>query len=151
MKNLNSLMLEGNVVREPVFKTTPNGHNLCNFTIATDRYYKKDDSFATETSFFEIEGWGSLADAARKNITKGRGVRVVGRLKQNRWKSADGKTFSKITVVAEHIEYKPVFNSEQNDKNRTDAKNGFQNSYADSENDSQSIEELENKEVEAVF
>lgn len=148
MKNLNSLMLEGNVVREPVFKTTPNGHNLCNFTIATDRYYKKDDSFATETSFFEIEGWGILADVARKNITKGRGVRVVGRLKQNRWKSADGKSFSKITVVAEHIEYKPVFNSEGDGKNSLEAKKAVE--YSDDEIDSQTAEDIEAKE-EVVF
>jgi single-strand DNA-binding protein len=146
MKNLNSLMLEGNVVRDPVFKTTPNGHNLCNFTIATDRYYKKDDSFATETSFFEIEGWGTLAEIARKNITKGRGVRVVGRLKQNRWKGADGKSFSKITVVAEHIEYKPVFNS---DKTVLDSKTATE--YSDEEIDSQTADEITEREVEAVF
>ena len=34
-------------------------------------------------------------------------MRVVGRLKQDTWKDASGKTASKIYVVAEHIEYKP--------------------------------------------
>ena len=37
------------------------------------------------------------------------GTLQVGRLKQGRWKAEDGKTHSKITVVAEHIEFKPVF------------------------------------------
>ena len=36
-------------------------------------------------------------------------MRVVGRLKQNRWKSADGKMNSKISIIAEHIEFKPRF------------------------------------------
>ena len=34
-------------------------------------------------------------------------MRVVGRLKQNRWKDNDGKNVSKVFIVAEHIEYKP--------------------------------------------
>jgi single-strand DNA-binding protein len=38
---------------------------------------------------------------------EGRGVRVVGRLKQDRWTDADGKPHSRVLVVAEHVEFKP--------------------------------------------
>jgi single-strand DNA-binding protein len=34
-------------------------------------------------------------------------VRVVGRIKQNRWNNVDGKPHSKMVIVAEHIEYRP--------------------------------------------
>jgi single-strand DNA-binding protein len=34
---------------------------------------------------------------------------VVGRLKQDRWIGADGKARSKITIVAEHVEFRPEF------------------------------------------
>ena len=44
-----------------------------------------------------------------ENGAKGRGVRVVGRLKQDRWVGKDGKNYSKVKVVAEHIEFKPKF------------------------------------------
>ena len=47
-------------------------------------------------------------DSQKKGL-KGRDVRVVGRLKQDTWKDENGKTMSKVYVVAEHIEYKPVF------------------------------------------
>ena len=40
-------------------------------------------------------------------LKKGRGVRVVGRLKQDRWTDADGKGRSRIFIVAEHVEFKP--------------------------------------------
>jgi len=36
-------------------------------------------------------------------------VRVVGRLKQDRWNGADGKSHSRITIVAEHVEFRPEF------------------------------------------
>ncbi|MGI5067077.1 single-stranded DNA-binding protein, partial [Treponema putidum] len=34
MKTLNSVIIEGNMVRAPVFKITPNGTAMCNFSIA---------------------------------------------------------------------------------------------------------------------
>jgi len=36
-------------------------------------------------------------------------VRIVGRLKQDRWNGNDGKTHSKILIVAEHVEFRPEF------------------------------------------
>jgi single-strand DNA-binding protein len=40
-------------------------------------------------------------------LKKGRGVRVVGRLKQDRWTNPEGQGRSKIQIVAEHMEFKP--------------------------------------------
>ena len=34
-------------------------------------------------------------------------MRVVGRLKQDRWTSPEGQTRSKVLIVAEHVEFKP--------------------------------------------
>ena len=43
-----------------------------------------------------------------KELQKGRGVRVVGYLKQSRWTDSNGKNNSSISVVCEHIEFKPM-------------------------------------------
>ena len=109
MHNLNSLIIEGNVVRDPIVKATPKGTPLCMFSIASNRFFKQDDQTTQETSFFDVETWARLAELCGENCTKGRGVRVVGRLKQDRWVGTDGKHYSKIKVVAEHIEFKPQF------------------------------------------
>lgn len=109
MHNLNSLIIEGNVVREPVVKATPKGTPLCQFSIASNRFFKQDDQTTQETSFFDVETWARLAEVCGENCSKGRGVRVVGRLKQDRWVGTDGKRYSKIKVVAEHVEFKPQF------------------------------------------
>ena len=118
MHNLNSLIIEGNVVRDPVVKATPKGTPLCLFSIASNRFFKQEDQTTQETSFFDVETWSRLAELCGENCTKGRGVRVVGRLKQDRWVGTDGKHYSKIKVVAEHIEFKPVF---KNGKRPADA------------------------------
>ena len=65
-----------------------------------------------EVSFFEVETWAKLAEACNNLGKKGRGVRVVGRLKQDRWTGNDGKQRSKISIVAEHVEFRPEFRKE---------------------------------------
>jgi single-strand DNA-binding protein len=42
-------------------------------------------------------------------------VRVVGRLKQDRWTDADGKPRSRIEIVAEHVEFKPQLKKQDGD------------------------------------
>lgn len=109
MNNLNSVLIEGNMVRDPLFRTTQKGSSVCNFTIASNRFYHQDSSLEKEVGFFDVEAWGKLAEVCSGQGRKGRGVRVVGRLKQDRWTGTDGKNHTKIAIVAEHVEYRPDF------------------------------------------
>lgn len=112
MNNLNNIILEGNCVEDPVLSITSKGTPFCIFSIANNRSYKSGDEYQKEVSFFDIEVWGRLAEVISQYCQKGRGVRVVGRLKQNRWEGEDGKKFSRIRVVAEHVEFKPYFSAQ---------------------------------------
>lgn len=92
MNQLNNLIIEGNLVdgkRE---------ENVFNFSIAYNRYFKDcNGNKQLETSFFDIECYGKLADFCEQQLKKGRGIRIVGRLKQ---------VESKVVIVAEHVELK---------------------------------------------
>ncbi|UTC93188.1 single-stranded DNA-binding protein [Treponema denticola] len=106
MKMLNSIILEGRMTNKPVLKVTPKGTALCVFSIATNWNYQKDNEFVQETSFFNVEAWARLAEQCEQYGIKGRSVRVVGRLKQDRWTGSDGKNYSKVKIIAEHLEFK---------------------------------------------
>jgi single-strand DNA-binding protein len=74
-----------------------------------NRFYKNTaGEKVNEVSYFDIETYKTMADYCEKESEKGRGVRVKGRLKQNRWDSSDGKTNSRISIVAENIEFKTM-------------------------------------------
>ncbi|GHV37261.1 hypothetical protein AGMMS49546_04480 [Spirochaetia bacterium] len=105
MNNLNSIVIEGNLVRDPISKRTAKGTAITSFPIATNRYFKQGDNMEKETSFFDVETWAKLAETCEQLGHKGRGVRVVGRLKQDRWNDGDGKPRSRVTIVAEHVEF----------------------------------------------
>lgn len=106
-------MIEGNLVRDPLFKSTAKGTPLCTFSLASNRFYKQDSGMEKEVSFFDVETWSKLAENCYHQGRKGRGVRVVGRLKQDRWNGVDGKIHSKVTIVAEHVEFRPEFKKEE--------------------------------------
>jgi len=108
MNPLNSSLIEGIIDSTPELRTTPKGTTVCVFSIESTRFYKDDNGKLTsETSVFDIEAWGRLAEKCDKELSIGRGVRVVGRLKQDRWAGSDGLPHSRVKVIAEHVEIKP--------------------------------------------
>lgn len=116
MNNLNSILIEGNLIRDCTTKTTTKGSSVSTFTIATNRFFNKDSGTEKEVSFFDVETWSKLAEACHEKGKKGRGVRVVGRLKQNRWNDQSGKPHSKISIVAEHVEFRPDIKKYKNEE-----------------------------------
>ncbi|HEY9055202.1 MAG TPA: single-stranded DNA-binding protein [Rectinemataceae bacterium] len=108
MNALNSILVEGNLVRDPSTKTLPSGSQVCAFTLATNRYFKSgEQGLEEEVSYFDVEAWSRLAATCSQYLKKGRGVRVVGRLKQDRWTDSEGKQKAKVKIVAEHVEFSP--------------------------------------------
>jgi single-strand DNA-binding protein len=108
MNNLNSVLLEGNLVRDPEkVLVGENGSIMARFSIAVNRYFKNAQAEPVEeVMFIAIQVWGGLAESCLKYLQKGRGVRVVGRLRQERWTDKEGGNKERILVVAEHVEFK---------------------------------------------
>ncbi len=107
MCQLNSIILEGTVSDDFQTLEVPAGIEGITFPISVERLYKdKTGEQHKEVSVFEIRVYGATAEYAKQKCQVGRGIRVVGRLKQVCYKVA-GKEYSKVVVIAEHIEYKP--------------------------------------------
>ena len=99
MNCLNSLIIEGVVSGEPHLVETS---DVLNFTVEVTRYYKnRAGEDVEEKSLFKVVAFGAMSKLPLKD---GLGVRIVGRLKQNKWTDGDGVSHSEVQVVAEHIE-----------------------------------------------
>lgn len=108
MNTLNQLILEGNIVHLQDKVSTANGFTVKPFSIAVNREYRNaEGEVVSEASYFDVDAFGNLAESIEKWGTRGRGVRIVGRLKQERWTDDEGKNHSRVKVIAEHIEFKP--------------------------------------------
>jgi single-strand DNA-binding protein len=107
MNQLNSVLIEGNAVRDAELKYANSGTAICRLSIAVNRSYKSGDGFEKEVSFFDVDAFGKLAETCAGKCRKGDAVRVVGRLKQDRWNASDGTVRSRVVIVAEHVEFRP--------------------------------------------
>ena len=105
MNNLNTVLVEGLLTRDPE-RMGPEGSSMCKIGIANNRYYfsEKEDRWIPDTSFFTIQVYGAVAESCMRRLKKGRGIRVVGRLKQYISKYSNSE---KVIIQAEHIEVQP--------------------------------------------
>ena len=113
MNALNSVLIEGYLVGDPMREIFEHAGSSVTFTLASRRWLAQDGERKYETSYFDIECWGKTAELVLKGLTKGNGVRVVGRLKQKRWEQIENdgsRTYhAKFYVVAEMVEFKSQF------------------------------------------
>jgi single-strand DNA-binding protein len=104
MNDLNTVMIEGNLTRDPELTYLPNGTAKCAVSVAVNRSYRKNGEWKKEASFLDAVLWAKLAEYYAEKLSKGSRVRVIGSLKQERWET-DGKTRSRIVIVADSVDY----------------------------------------------
>ena len=104
--SLNSVNIMGNLTRDPELKYLPSGKSVCSLSIANNRVYTSKGEKVTEVSYFDVEVWGPAGENCAKYLSKGSGIIVEGRLKQDRWEK-DGKTQSRVRISAINIHFLP--------------------------------------------
>ena len=57
MNNLNSILIEGNLVKDPLLRSTPKGTQVCTLRLASNRYYKLDSGYEREVTFVDVDAW----------------------------------------------------------------------------------------------
>ncbi|MFA7180830.1 MAG: single-stranded DNA-binding protein [Bacteroidales bacterium] len=99
--NTNTVILVGNLVRDPEMRYTPGGHAVANFTVAVnDGFGDKQD-----TDFIDCTIWRKTAEAVTNYCQKGSKVLVQGKLKQQAWKDREGNNRKRVYVKAQRIEF----------------------------------------------
>jgi single-strand DNA-binding protein len=106
MANLNRVLLIGRLTRDPELRYTASGTPVADFGLAVNRFRKNPDgSTQEETTFVDITTWSRTAELASQYLAKGRQVFVEGRLKFDQWTSPEGQKRSKLTVVADNLQF----------------------------------------------
>ena len=104
---INSVVIGGNLTREPALKEIGAGKKVASFTVASNRTYLHNGEKKKETSFVDVDVWGPVAENCGKYLTKGSPVVVIGRLKQDQWQTETGEKRSRLKVIASNIQFLP--------------------------------------------
>ena len=103
-RGLNKVMIIGHLGRDPEMRYTPTGRPVTTFSVATNHTWATPDGERkTETEWFNIIAWGSLADICNQCLTKGMLVYIEGRLQTRRWEDSDGIQQLSIEIVASEM------------------------------------------------
>lgn len=76
-----TIIIVGNLGRDPEMRYTPSGQAVTSFSVATSRQYTgSDGQKVKETIWFRVSAWGKQAETCNQYLRKGSKVLVEGRL-----------------------------------------------------------------------
>jgi single-strand DNA-binding protein len=76
-----TIILVGNLGKEPEMRYTPSGQAVTSFNVATNRQYVNNTGQQVkETIWFRVSAWGKQAEICNQYLHKGSKVLVEGRL-----------------------------------------------------------------------
>jgi single-strand DNA-binding protein len=103
--SFNSVVLLGNVTRDPEIRHTPQGTAIAEFSLAINRTFTSGGQKKEEVAFIDIMLWSKLAEVAQAYLKKGNPVLIAGRLRQDSWDDkTTGQKRSKVSVVGETMQ-----------------------------------------------
>lgn len=118
--NLNKAILIGRLVRDPELRSLPSGQNVCNFSIATSRFWsdRATSERKEKTEFHNIVAWGRQAEIINQYLSKGSLVLIEGRIETRSWEGTDGNRRYRTEIIAENIQLGPKTTSFSKESNR---------------------------------
>jgi len=103
-RGLNKVMIIGRLGRDPEMRYTPSGRPVTTFSVATSRTWNTSEGEKrTETEWFNVVAWGSLAEICKQYLTKGMQVYVEGRLQTRHRDDPEGNKHSSTEIVANEM------------------------------------------------
>jgi len=99
--DLNRVMIIGRLVRDPELKYTPNGKEVCNFSVAVNSWNGKEEV----GNFFDCVIWGKRAENLTQYCKKGSVIGIEGRLQQRRWEDQNGNKRSTVEIVVDSAQF----------------------------------------------
>lgn len=115
--NVNKVILVGRITNEPELKPIPTGVNVCNFSIATNEYYMKDNVRQEKTEFHSIVVFGKQAENIAQYMSKGSEIYIEGKLQTRSWEDeATKKKMYKTEIIALNTQFGAKPNTESKPK-----------------------------------
>lgn len=102
---INTVMLYGNLTRDPELKALPSGAQVVSFSVATNRTYKgKDGEKHEDTEYHNVVAFGRTAEVIGQYVKKGDGIYVEGRLQTRSW-DKDGTKHYRTEIVVNQFQF----------------------------------------------
>ena len=108
-----TIIIVGNLGKDPEMRYTPSGQAVTSFSVATSRKYTSSNGEqVNETIWFRVSAWGKQAEVCNQYLKKGSKVLVEGRLTPDKntggpkvYSRQDGTSGANFDVTATTIRF----------------------------------------------
>ena len=104
-QNINSVVLVGNLTRDPELRHTPSGTAVTTLRIAVNDRVKRGEEWQDAAYYFDVNVWGRDAENCAQYLAKGRPIGVQGKLTWREWDAQDGTKRQAVEVTANTIQF----------------------------------------------
>ena len=107
MVSINTVILGGNLTRDPEVRYTPQGTAVAKLGLAVNQTYRtKDGENREEVCFIDVDVWARQAETCGEYLKKGSSILVEGTLKLDTWDDREtGKKRSKHKIRARRVTF----------------------------------------------
>jgi len=110
--SFHTIIVVGNLGRDPEMRYTPNGQPVTSFSVASSRSYTNNaGEKVEETTWFRVSVWGKMAETCNQYLHKGSKVLVEGRLTADKngspriWTRQDGTPSASFEINAQTVRF----------------------------------------------
>jgi single-strand DNA-binding protein len=106
MPDVNTVIIAGNLTRDPTFRKTTNGTPVTNFWIASSRKFKDNTGqWRENVCYVGVVAWYKLAETCAESLYKGAAVLVEGELQSRSLRSEDGRSRNIVEIKASRVQF----------------------------------------------
>ena len=108
MKNINKVIISGNLTRDPEVRQSASGSQFMTFGVAVnDRRKTAQGEWEDKPNYVDCTLFGKSVEWLSRDMARGTKVCVCGKLDYQSWQDKEGNNRSKLAVIAEDIEVMP--------------------------------------------
>ena len=98
---MNGINLIGRLVRDPEIRKTDEGLTICDFRLAVDDTFSKED----RTDFINVTVFGNQGETCNRYLRKGFIAGVSGRLRSEVYTDSEGVKRYPVKIVADRVSF----------------------------------------------
>ena len=105
--SINSVVIVGNLTRDPELRATPSGTSVCSLRVAVNDRVKDPTSgeWGDKPNYFDVDVFGGQGERCAQYLAKGRQVGVAGRLRWREWETQDGQKRQAVSIMADNVQF----------------------------------------------
>ena len=105
--SINTVVLVGNLTRDPELKALPSGTSVCSMRIAVNDRVKDPTTgeWTEKPNYLNVDVFGQQAENCARFLARGRQVAIEGRLRWREWETQEGQKREAVSVVANTVQF----------------------------------------------